>query len=138
MTAETEKEICEMIEQAEVVADPLEKLVEKAKTDPGAPFEPEVLASLADLEEKQPAQFHKLRAELKAAGVIRNAHAFVLWHAFHRRHSLKAGEYLFERDANAIAIHRRCIARVGLARLGGQAADATIGVRTEVQPSQAG
>src|SRR5206468_595909 len=70
MTAETEKKIIEMIEQAEVVADLLEKLVEKAKTDPGAPFEPEVLASLADLEEKQPAQFHKLRAELKAAGVL--------------------------------------------------------------------
>ncbi len=37
----TEKKISEMIEQAEVVADPLEKLVEKAKTDPGAPFEPD-------------------------------------------------------------------------------------------------
>ena len=70
MTAESEKKILEMIEQAEVVADPLENLVEKAKTDPSAPFEPEVLASLADLEEKQPAQFYKLRAELKAAGVL--------------------------------------------------------------------
>jgi UPF0755 protein len=45
--------------------------------------------------------------ELKAAGVIRDAHAFVLWHAFHRRPPLKAGEYLFDHDANAIAIHSR-------------------------------
>jgi UPF0755 protein len=45
--------------------------------------------------------------ELRAAGVIRNSEAFVLWHAFHRRPSLKAGEYLFDRDANAIAIHKR-------------------------------
>src|SRR3954471_15805253 len=45
--------------------------------------------------------------ELKTAGVIRSSEAFVLWHAFHRRPSLKAGEYLFDRDANAIAIHKR-------------------------------
>jgi len=31
----------------------------------------------------------------------------VLWHALHRRPSLKAGEYLFEHDANVIAIHQR-------------------------------
>ena len=45
--------------------------------------------------------------ELKSAGVIRSADAFVLWHALHRRPSLKAGEYLFERDANVIGIHSR-------------------------------
>jgi UPF0755 protein len=45
--------------------------------------------------------------ELKSAGVIRSADAFVLWHSFHRRPRLKAGEYLFERDANAIDIHAR-------------------------------
>lgn len=45
--------------------------------------------------------------ELKAAGVIRSAQAFVLWHAFHRKPSLKAGEYLFERDANAMQVHAR-------------------------------
>ena len=65
----TEKKISEMIEQAEVVADPLEKLVEKAKTDPGAPFEPEVLASLADLQERDGAEFQRLRAKLKNIGV---------------------------------------------------------------------
>ena len=49
----------------------------------------------------------RVARELKAAGVIRNSQAFVLWHAFHRRPSLKAGEYLFDRDANAIAVHKR-------------------------------
>src|SRR3989442_3792035 len=45
--------------------------------------------------------------ELKSAGVIRSADAFVLWHAFHRRPSLKAGEYLFDHDATAIQVHNR-------------------------------
>lgn len=49
---------------------------------------------------------HIARA-LKSAGVIRSARAFELWHAFHRVPSLKAGEYLFEHDANAIEIHKR-------------------------------
>ena len=45
--------------------------------------------------------------ELKSAGVIRSADAFVLWHALHRHPSLKAGEYLFERDDSAIDVHNR-------------------------------
>ena len=49
----------------------------------------------------------RIARELKSAGVIRSADAFVLWHALHRRPSLKAGEYLFERDANVIGIHSR-------------------------------
>lgn len=49
----------------------------------------------------------RVARELKSAGVIRSSEAFVLWHAFHRRPSLKAGEYLFDRGANAIAVHRR-------------------------------
>src|SRR5713226_4004798 len=49
----------------------------------------------------------RIARELKSAGVIRSADAFVLWHAFHRRPSLKAGEYLFERDATAIDVHTR-------------------------------
>jgi UPF0755 protein len=49
----------------------------------------------------------RVARELKSAGVIRNSEAFVLWHAFHHRPSLKAGEYLFDRDANAIAVHQR-------------------------------
>ena len=49
----------------------------------------------------------RVARELKSAGVIRSSEAFVLLHAFHRRPSLKAGEYLFDRSANAIAVHKR-------------------------------
>jgi UPF0755 protein len=45
--------------------------------------------------------------ELKGAGVIRSEDAFVLWHELHRRPTLKAGEYLFERDSSAIDVHNR-------------------------------
>lgn len=49
----------------------------------------------------------RIARELKSAGVIRSADAFVLWHSFHRHPSLKAGEYLFERGANVVEIHKR-------------------------------
>jgi UPF0755 protein len=49
----------------------------------------------------------RVARELKAARVIRNAEAFVFWHALHRRPSLKAGEYVFEQDASAISVHKR-------------------------------
>src|SRR4051794_40053863 len=49
----------------------------------------------------------RIARELKNAGVIRSFDAFVLWHSFHRRPSLKAGEYLFDHDANLIDIHNR-------------------------------
>lgn len=49
----------------------------------------------------------RIARELKSAGVIRSRNAFVLWHAFHRKPSLKAGEYVFEHGANVIAVHQR-------------------------------
>lgn len=49
----------------------------------------------------------RIARELKNAGVIRSYHAFVLWHAMHRRPPLKAGEYMFERDASIIDVHHR-------------------------------
>jgi UPF0755 protein len=49
----------------------------------------------------------RIARELKSAGVIRSTQAFVLWHSLHRHPSLKAGEYLFEHDANAMEIHNR-------------------------------
>ena len=49
----------------------------------------------------------RIATELKSAGVIRSADAFVLWHYFHHKRSLKAGEYLFEKSANPIAVHDR-------------------------------
>src|SRR6266568_7673061 len=66
---ESAKKIDDVIKQAEVVADPLENLVERVKTDLGAAFEPDVLACLADLEKQDSAHFHKLRGELKKVGV---------------------------------------------------------------------
>ena len=47
------------------------------------------------------------RFELKSAGVIRSERAFLLWHYFHRRASLKAGEYLFEKPATLVEVHQR-------------------------------
>ena len=49
----------------------------------------------------------RIAAELKTAGVIRSEQAFILWHYIRRKHSLKAGEYLFEKPANIIDIHKR-------------------------------
>jgi UPF0755 protein len=51
----------------------------------------------------------RIAAELKSAGVIRNPLAFVLWHRLHRKQSLKAGEYLFERTAKALDVHDRLV-----------------------------
>jgi UPF0755 protein len=51
----------------------------------------------------------RIASELKSAGVIRSTRAFVLWHHFHRQKSLKAGEYLFDKEANAIAVHDRLV-----------------------------
>ena len=50
---------------------------------------------------------HRIAHELQAAGVIRNADAFLIWHYLHRRRSLKAGEYLFENAADTIQVHER-------------------------------
>lgn len=49
----------------------------------------------------------RIARELKNAGVIRSTGAFVLWHEVHRKPSLKAGEYLFEHEANVVDVHRR-------------------------------
>jgi UPF0755 protein len=51
----------------------------------------------------------RIAAELKSAGVIRSTDAFMLWHYLHRGRSLKAGEYLFEKDANTIEVHKRLV-----------------------------
>ena len=45
--------------------------------------------------------------ELKAAGVIRSADAFILWHYARDQRSLKAGEYLFDKPADARSVHDR-------------------------------
>ncbi len=49
----------------------------------------------------------RIAIELKKAGVIRNERVFWLWHALHRKRSLKAGEYQFERQANLPQVYDR-------------------------------
>ena len=49
----------------------------------------------------------RIATELKSAGVIRSADAFILWHYVHHKRSLKAGEYLFDKSARAIDVHQR-------------------------------
>lgn len=46
---------------------------------------------------------------MQSAGVIRSADAFVLWHYLRHKRSLKAGEYLFEKTATALDVHRRLV-----------------------------
>src|SRR5208337_444347 len=50
---------------------------------------------------------HRIAAELKSAGLIRSEKAFVLWHYVHRKRSLKAGEYSFDKPANIIDVQKR-------------------------------
>ena len=50
---------------------------------------------------------HRIAEELKSAGVIRSAQAFVLLQYFHHKRSLKAGEYLFEKPANMLEVQHR-------------------------------
>ncbi len=49
----------------------------------------------------------RIATELKTNGIIRSEDAFILWHYFRRRRSLKAGEYLFDKPANVIDIQKR-------------------------------
>jgi len=51
----------------------------------------------------------RIATELKSAGVIRSRLAFVLWHRIHRKQSLKAGEYLFDKTARALDVHGRLV-----------------------------
>jgi peptidoglycan lytic transglycosylase G len=51
----------------------------------------------------------RIAAELKSAGVIRSADSFILWHYFRHKRSLKAGEYLFDKTANALEIYDRLV-----------------------------
>jgi UPF0755 protein len=48
-----------------------------------------------------------IASALKANGVIRSEEAFLLWHYFHHARPLQAGEYLFEKPANAIDVQKR-------------------------------
>jgi hypothetical protein len=60
--------IAAAIDAAEEIRDPLDGLVEKSATDPGAPFALDVLERLAVLKKDDRAAFETLRAQLKRAG----------------------------------------------------------------------
>jgi peptidoglycan lytic transglycosylase G len=51
----------------------------------------------------------RIAAELRASGIIRSENAFLVWHYFHRKGSLKAGEYLFDQPATAVEVHGRLV-----------------------------
>ena len=63
-----EQAVAAAIDAAEEVSDPLDDLVERTRTDPGAPFAPDVLEELTALRKNDLARFETLRAQLKAAG----------------------------------------------------------------------
>jgi hypothetical protein len=67
-TSEPENRIAVAIEAAEDIRDPLEGIVEKTATDPGAPFAADTLERLAALKKDDRAAFEALRAQLKSAG----------------------------------------------------------------------
>ena len=60
--------IAETIGAAEEILDPLDGLIERSASDPGAAFAPEVLERLAALKKEDRAAFEALRAQLKKAG----------------------------------------------------------------------
>jgi len=51
----------------------------------------------------------RIATELEAAGVIRSRLGFILWHRIHRKQSLKAGEYLFDKTARTLDVHSRLV-----------------------------
>jgi hypothetical protein len=63
-----EDPICAAIDTAEEVSDPLDGLVERSASNPGAAFVPEMLERLAALRQDDHAAFEALRAQLKKAG----------------------------------------------------------------------
>ena len=65
---EPENLIAAAIDAAEEICDPLEGLVERTATDPGAPFAPDTLVRLVALKKEDRAAFEALRAQLKGAG----------------------------------------------------------------------
>lgn len=68
-TSRNDDPICDAIEAAEEIRDPLDDLVERTANDPGAAFEPEVIERLAALRQENRAAFEALRAQLKKGGM---------------------------------------------------------------------
>jgi hypothetical protein len=69
MSEQDEASIASAIEDAEELKNPLDDLLTRAASDPGAAFRPEVLRELASLRQHNRAEFETIRAQLKRAGV---------------------------------------------------------------------
>ena len=67
-TNESETLMAAATDAAKDIRDPLEGLFEKAASDPGAPFAPDVLLRLVAMKKDDCAAFEALRAQLKSAG----------------------------------------------------------------------
>ena len=65
---EAEDLIADAINAAEHIDDPLDGLVDRTTTDPGAPLAPDILVRLVAMKKDDPAAFEPLRARLKEAG----------------------------------------------------------------------
>jgi hypothetical protein len=61
------KAVSDAVRGAKDFVDPLDELVERAKTDPGAPFELEALEQLAGARREDPSRFERLIARLSAS-----------------------------------------------------------------------
>jgi hypothetical protein len=83
MVTDNENRIREIIGNARVVQDPLTDLVQRTESDPGAPFEPEAIEAITELRRDEPAEYFRLRDNLKKRGIsVRELDA-----ATSRRHS---------------------------------------------------
>jgi hypothetical protein len=77
-TNEPENLIAAAIDAAEDIRDPLEGLLERTATDPGAPFAPDTLVQLVVLRKDDRAAFEALRARLKDEHLLEEI-AGILW-----------------------------------------------------------
>lgn len=63
------KDLIQMIQEADLVLDPLENLVERSKLDLGEPFKPDVSEALSELKKNDRAAYETLRSKLKSVKV---------------------------------------------------------------------
>ena len=68
-TNEPENLIAAAIDAAEDIRDPLEGLVEKTATDPGAPFAPDTLGAACGAEERRPRRVRGAAGSVEECGL---------------------------------------------------------------------
>lgn len=68
MREDLDLEISSIVDAAEEILDPLERIAERTKDDPGVPFQPNDVAALVELRRADRSAYELLRAQLKKAG----------------------------------------------------------------------